>query len=199
MGKSIIRDAWMTPGLLTSCRTGYSMFRKCHYLSKDHVDYLKYIQFRNILNTLKKVAKESYYRNLLETHKNDIRKTWKIMNSIIGRTKNKSSLSSTFIVNDKEETNTSIIANSFCEYFTGIGKKYADQIPPSQNGLNHYMKSDRNISLMFLGSCDPVEIDKIIQSCNAKKSTGQDGISMLLVKAISKEISVPLAKVIHFH
>ncbi len=30
-----------------------------------------------------------------------------------------------------------------------------------------------------------------------KKSTGQDGISMLLVKAISKEISVPLAKVIN--
>ncbi len=193
----VIRDAWMTPGLLTSCRKGYKLFRKCHNLSKEHTAYVKYIKYRNVLNTLKKVAKETYYRNLLTTHKNDMRKTWKIMNSIIGRTKNKDSLSSTFIVKDSEETNENIIANSFCEYFTGIGQTYADQIPPSKKSVEHYMKSDRNIASMFLGPCDPIEIDNLITSSNAKKSTGHDGISMILVKSISKEVSVPLTKIIN--
>ncbi len=92
------------------------------------------------------------------------------MNSIIGRTRNKTSISSTFIVDDKEETNEHVIANSFCDYFTNIGKQYADKISASQHSVEHYMKSERNLHSMFLGPADPVEIEKIIKSCNAKRA-----------------------------
>ncbi len=134
---------------------------------------------------------------MLETHKNDIRKTWNIMNSIIGRTRNKTSIPSTFIVNGREETNELAIANSFCDYFTNIGKQYADKIPDAQHSVEYYMKSERNRYSMFLSPVDPVEIEKILKLYKAKKSSGHDGLNMILVKALGKELSIPLSKVIN--
>ncbi len=118
--RSIIHEPWMTPGLLTSCKTRNKLYRKCINQDKGHKSYIKYVRFRSHLDRLKKISKETHYNNLLETHKNNISKTWNVMNGIIRRTKNNSSLSSTFLVNDRDETNELVIANSFCDYFTGI-------------------------------------------------------------------------------
>ncbi len=184
--KSIIRVAWMTSGLLASCRTRNKLYTLCHRQSKDHESYIKYVTYCKSLTSLKKIATENYYHGLLETHKNDIRKTWNIMNSIIGRTRNKTSIPSTFIVNGREETNELAIANSFCDYFTNIGKQYADKIPDAQHSVEYYMKSERNRYSMFLSPVDPVEIEKILKLYKAMKSSGYDGLNMILVKALGK-------------
>ena len=42
-----------------------------------------YKKYRNKLNTLLRLAKQSYYCDLLDQEKNNIKNTWKVLNSII--------------------------------------------------------------------------------------------------------------------
>ena len=72
------------------------------------------------------------------------------MNSVIGRTRNKSSIPDTFMINNKRESSKQIIADSFCQYFTNIGKQFADAIALSKHSFESYLKSERNSHSMFL-------------------------------------------------
>ena len=54
--------------------------------------------FRNLHNIVKRQAKSHSYEQLLQKYSTDIRKTWKVLNSIIGRTNDKSCISDTFIL-----------------------------------------------------------------------------------------------------
>lgn len=195
--KAIVREPWMTSGLVKSCQTRDKLYRQCLGVDKSHASYIKYVKYRNSLHILKRITREAYYHDLLEKHKCDIRKTWCVMNSIIGRTRDKSSISSTFIINDKREDNEQIISDSFCKYFTCIGKTFADNIPAAHRSMQHYLGTNRNLNSMYLSPCDPGEIDKIIKSFVTKKSSGHDGINSTLIKPISDAVSIPLTKVIN--
>ena len=143
-------------------------------------------------NKLKRYARYSYYRNLLEKHQSYIRKTWNIMNSVIGRTRDKSSIPDTFMINNKSESSKQIIADSFCHYFTNIGKQFADAITPSKHTFESYLKLERNSHSMFLNPTYPSKIFKIIKSFKMKKSTGHDGIGIMLLKSLGESVCKPV-------
>jgi hypothetical protein len=159
--KAIIREAWMSNGLLKSSRMRDKLYKKCLGKCKTDQIYLQYVTYRNIFNSLKRTAKEAYYTKLLDKHKFDIRKTWNTIISIIGRTRDKSFLSDIFVVNGKRETDTIKIANSFCEYFTNVGKTYANLIPNAQRSVQSYMDSNSVQQSMFFGPSDSEEIRNI--------------------------------------
>ena len=50
---------------------------------------------------------------------------------------------------------------------------------------------------MYFIPTGPNEINKILKSCKAKKSTGDDGIIMVLLKQLRESCSVPLAMIIN--
>ena len=39
------------------------------------------------------------------------------------------------MINNKSESNKQIIADSFCQYFTNIGKQFADAITPPKHSF----------------------------------------------------------------
>ena len=73
----IIRQPWMTSGLLQSINTRHKLLRKSIGKPRNSTTYQSYIKYRNILNSLKRTTKQNYYGNLLTeyTCKYDIRKT----------------------------------------------------------------------------------------------------------------------------
>ena len=83
--KHVIRDPWMTKGLMKSCKTRDKLYRKQHGKAKTHTAYLKFVEFRNTYNKLKRVAKQTYYKDKLENYKNDMRQTWKLVTSVAGK------------------------------------------------------------------------------------------------------------------
>ena len=111
-----------------------------------------------------------------------MRKTWKVLNSITGHIRHNKSISDTFLVNGDNITDEVVIANEFCSYFTNIRKQYADAIPTSSKTPKSYMGNAPNPSTMYLTPTGPNEISSIIKSFQTKKSTGDDGISMQLLK-----------------
>ena len=59
------------------------------------------------------------------------------------------------------------------------------------------MNNVPNRDSIFLSPTDPDEILKIIRSFKAKNSSGDDGISMNLLKQISESICVPIASLVN--
>lgn len=58
----------------------------------------------------------------LDKSKDNIKKTWRILNNVINRNKRKESILKLHI---KDISNPEKIANKFCQYFTKIGAKLA--------------------------------------------------------------------------
>ena len=69
----IIRDPWMSKGLMTSSRTSTKLYHKCMNKLRTDPAYLNYIKYRNVYNTLKRKAKINYYSQLFKDYKFDIR------------------------------------------------------------------------------------------------------------------------------
>ena len=74
--------------------------------------------------------------------KNDLAKSWKLLKTIIGKDL-KSSLNTTFTINNRIVTDSREIANGFNNYFISIGPLLANDITCSANPLS-YVKSIDN-------------------------------------------------------
>ena len=123
----------MTPGLMTSSKKCGTLFSKIIGNDKASPGYLKYIAYRNKLNSIKRKAKFAFYHNKIHMFRINSSKLWKLMKQIIGKQNNKTSITDTFIINNLPNTNPTTISNSFCEYFSTIGNKLAANIPKSKS------------------------------------------------------------------
>ena len=81
-------------------------------------------KYRNRLNFILKLAKRNYFTNLLEKEKNNMRNTWKVLNSII-RPNNYKKCSEKFVSNNEIYTCPDQIATKFNQYFANIGPELA--------------------------------------------------------------------------
>ena len=64
----------------------------------------------------KKNTKEQYFNDLLGQYKQDIRKTWGVVNTLIGRTNDKTSISEKFKIQNKITNDANYISNEFCNF-----------------------------------------------------------------------------------
>ena len=78
-----------------------------------------------------------YYRNALETHKNDISKSWKILKTIIGKKRNNCKQKLNFLIDDSTITNNQVITNKFNNFFVSIGRKLSEGIVSTVSPLSY--------------------------------------------------------------
>ena len=74
--KQIKRQPWITNGILRSSRKNDKLYKLCIGKPSNSPEFLKYREYRNIFNKTKRLAKKTYYSELLETHKSNISQTW---------------------------------------------------------------------------------------------------------------------------
>jgi hypothetical protein len=194
--KYIIRDPWVTKGIVKSSKYLDKLFRAKLKQPYCQNSLNKYIQYRNLFNKLKRISKETYYTNLFLKYKNDIKNTWKSIRSLIGKLNDKSSISDTFRINNVSVSDPNQISNEFCKFFTNIGHEYAAAIPPAQKPYHFYLK-ERVTKSIFLEPTDPNEIFRIITSLKNKKSCGHDNMSSSFFKDISNQVSLPISILIN--
>ena len=187
----------MTADLLKQSKKLQSLYHKSVGKPRTCQEYIKYIKFRANYNSAKRQTKYNYFEALLSEYQADIRKTWRVLNVITGRANDKTSCTDAFKVNGNSITNKKDIANEFCTYFSNIGKQYAEEIPPSRKTSKSYLTSEPNSKSIYFNPTDPFEIQKIIKSFKAKKSCGDDGISMELLKNICESCCVPIAMIVN--
>ena len=185
-----INKPWLTKGLKISIknknRLNYKLRKK--YTEKAEKHFKRY---RNILTKLKKKAFNTYYAEKAAAAKNNVSKTWAIINEVIKRKKRKGSAITRMY--DKEGNvvnNQNGIANLLNCHFSTIGKNMAEKIPKEAGDPLRYIKHDVT-ALLHMTPTTPDEIMKLIDNLDEKKSAGSDGIPCHLIK-LTKLVIAPL-------
>ena len=184
----ILTEPWMTTSLL-KCKA------RCKKLYSDYIKGLchetVYKDYRNVLNRTKKNAKIEFYFNRFNECQNNMKKSWQLLNRLIGKTNDKSSCPNIIETNKGNVTNVNEICDNFNNFFGSVGKSCASKIKPSKREAMQYMKFKTEKSLS-LQPVDVSDVVKIIQKFKNKDSCGCDGISNRILKRCVNGLCKPL-------
>ncbi len=149
--------------------------------------------YNNILKKSIQALKKSYYYTLFNKFKNDIRGTWKTINSILNNTNRTKKIPQLFKDNEKIITDKIAIANKFNTFFTNMGPELAHKIKqPTNKSFKNYLLLNYNHNFKFKNINEGTVL-LIIDKLAPKTSFGFDGLSTKLIKTI-KDALIPFNK-----
>ena len=93
----------------------------------SHILRQAYNQIRAKVNQKMYLLRKNYYSNKIEQHKDDLKTTWKILKSAIGKTQKTSGIEKINIY-EIEVTDMKVIAEKCNEHFVSIGDKLVKEI-----------------------------------------------------------------------
>ena len=187
------QSPWITKGLLKSINIKnklYKQYLKC----PDKNRLQKFKTYRNKLNNLIRKSKREYYYNKFHSVRNNMQQTWKTINCIIGRGKSKKQQCKFKTENNDHITDPNIIASHFNNFFVNIGPKLASKIHHDGKHFYEYLTDPLSTS-MYLAPVVEMDIIKIVNKFNPKKSPGHDDIGNFIVKRVINVIAEPLCTI----
>ena len=149
----------MTTSILNAINTKNALYKtliQTNPTNEDVHSRLKseYTEYRAKLRKSIREAKRLYYLRLFAIHKNDIQKTWIVINNTLNNN-SRNSRQSEFIVNNNKLTDPGDIANAFNDYFINIGRQISDKIQSPHHyvtiyiiKLNHTFNSNSSVKLI---------------------------------------------------
>ena len=186
---------WITTGIMRSISFRDNLYKQKLKLDPNSTEYqtvetnLK--TYNNILQKNIRQAKKDYYFSRFQKFKNDSRKIWNEINTLISR-KKKTQSPKYFLINNAEITDNKEIAESFNNYFATIGSADTNTASTSADNYKHFMKNRVTFDFNF-ETITPDTIEKIIKTLKPKTSSGHDNISTILIKHLSPSIAGILA------
>ena len=173
----------MTKGILNSINTKNGLYKILIQTSPTNEDVhnrlkSEYTEYRAKLRKSIREAKRLYYLRLFAIHKNDIQKTWIVINNTLNNN-SRNSRQSEFIVNNNKLTDPGDIANAFNDYFINIGRQLSDKIQ-SPHHYSDYLHNQVESHLQ-LKPISEIDIRNIINNLKNKASYGHDEISNKLI------------------
>jgi len=190
------REPWLTKGILISIKTKAKMFRKCKGKTKDNPVYQKYFAYNKLLNKIKRKSKSLYISSLFKDSLKNIKKTWQNINLLLGKTHDKTSITS-INLNNHLITDQLEIVKHFAKYFANVGKAQSENIGYSNTNSEHYMNDCHVNSSAFFIPTDYVEVCEIISNLKLSHSKGYDNLSSFELKKIKISIALPLTIIIN--
>ena len=196
-------NTWVTKGILISLKTKDHLYKKLIRLKNNNnaqYDYHKdkYNKYKHLYNKILRTAKQQYWTEQFNMCKNDMKTTWKNINTILRRKNDKSSFPD-FFKNDinNDITNPQNIAEEFNKFYVNIGPKLAQNIPQQQSAIPENTNSNIFPHSFFFTPVTPVEILAIVQKMKPKTSSGFDQISPKLLKQTVLAIVDPLCHIMN--
>ena len=168
--KKIPKSLWITDSLLCSINLKNKLYRKS-LASRNADNHHAYIIYKNILTKVLRTAKKNYYHIQFEKEKNNIKNTWKIINSVIN--KKSSQKISRLSHNGKLIKDSLVIPELFNSYFANVGPNLARSIPSCINKFSDYL-SDPNSHSLFFNPVTDQEVCDVVKNLANKKSSGFD-------------------------
>ena len=181
-GKRLLKP-WISDTLIEKINTKHNLFK---LYKNGRIDFDYYNRYKNDLSLSLKRAKVSYYRNKFMSCKNDLKRTWKSLNSLMrGQTKKND-----IVLTDEdgnEHSDPQWVADKFCNYFTTVASKLDDDIPASVIRPLDYVTTVINQSF-FINPCSPIEVKNLIMSLQNKHCNIKN-IPIFIYKLFSSELS----------
>lgn len=150
--------------------------------------------FRNKVNNIIRKHKIKFHAELFLKYKNDLKKTWKIINRIISRNFQTNDIKR-IIYNNTTYTCDADIALLFNDYFCSIGENFDSQIPPSSIDPCNFVENNRTSSF-FLEPVSPYEVGFHIKKLKNSKQN-LCSISVAILKENHEFLSNIIAELIN--
>lgn len=184
-------NQWITPAIKVSIK----LKNRLYIIYKNRPSLFnetKYKTYKNKLHSIIDKAKKMYYEQLFDCNKNNAKKTWEVIKSLIGKRK-VGAISDDVIVNDMITSDKQEKADAFNDYFINVGPDLASKITHTDIDPLSFM-GDPNPNTIYMNPVTPHEISLILTSLK-KSSPGVDGIHPKIIPPLSEIISVPLAHI----
>ena len=186
--KRVLQEPWMTNGLLKCCKKSRKLYLE-FMKSRNEETEKNYKTYRKVLQTLKRHSKKLYYFDKCSEYKKNMKKLWKLINSVCSKNNDKSTAIDCLKIDNILHYTGSKITNEFGQYFSNVGKNCAEKLKSSNTHINEYLKLiPENEKSIFWAPCSKEEISKIISSLPNKTSSGFDNISNVLLKKLQPSV-----------
>ena len=190
---------WISKGIITSMNRRDNLHRK--YINekneiKKQEYFTLYKQYRNMILTLCRLSKITYFQTFFTENKNNIKATWQGIKTFIDSKGKSNNIPHIVTINDQNENDPEKIADAFNDYFGNIAETTKKKIVKTDKSFSDYL-TDNNQNSFFFSPTNNEEVHKIITSLDATKSTGPMSVQTNLLKLISPTVSVHLAKIIN--
>ena len=143
------RKPWITKGFLVSIKRKQKV-HKSHYVKGNSCEKYYYKLYSNLLTRVIKLAKRHYYHNQFNACRDNPKKPWDILRSLLP---NKSISSDPNSLNTGNEavSDPAIILEKFNSHFSNVGNSLASGINNVSyaNNFHSYLKSPCSSSIYF--------------------------------------------------
>ena len=114
--KTSLSKPWLTKGILQSIKQKNVLYRKfirTKDLTKRELLLQDFKIYKNTIHKLTRITKSEYYKHYFEEHKNNSKKTWDGIRSIISLKTNSHKQIRSININNKTESNPKVMAETF--------------------------------------------------------------------------------------
>ena len=185
-------NPYMSKSLLKCRLKKQSLAKKSRFNpTLDNKD--KYIRYRNVYNKTLRTAKKIHYRGLIARAGKDSRKVWSILKNSMGISQ-KSNRIECLEVNGVQISDSILIANTFNNHFSSIGRNLTPQIPSTDKHFSEFLPPP-NPNSFFQFPINIVTMRNTILSIKPKKSTDINGFSSFLLHRVADSIAFPLSHI----
>ena len=193
----LLPKQWILPWLEDACARKNRLYHT--YVKNPTVkNKAKYNKMRNFVNKHTKIAKDKYHKNYFEQYKENSKKQWQMINSLLNR-KNKKS--GPIKLQDGEGTsisNPNLVAEKFNDYFANIASNLKsnneENVQYNRNEFQNFMPSPVQNS-MFTRPVDSSEVYDIIKNMK-NKATLDTKVNPLKIANSDFKFTNTLAKII---
>ena len=183
--QKLINKPWFDRGILKSIKMKQKMYLS-HSVKGNLEQKQLYKKYANKLTKVKFAAKKLYYQDKLETSINNTSEVWRIIKSLLSSSRSNTSLPHKLKHNNTFTTNPTLIAKSFNDYFSEIGKTLADQLKPSSESEHTKYLIKRLHQSLFLTPTTSFEVFNLISGLKNTKSNGKVIFLLIFLRWLQK-------------
>ena len=134
---------------------------------------------RNLYFRTVELKKKAFYLNKFNSCKYDIKCTWKLMNTLLGKQKKLDSKCLT--IDGNNISDPLLVSNHFNDYFSNISKRLVDCLPLCNAHHSDFLLSTTPNSIFIWPTC-PLEISNILKQMKSNVSAGFDQVPSKILK-----------------
>ena len=135
--KGIYKKPWITNGFKNACRKKNGLYRS-FLRERTHTSEYRYKTYTNKLTSILRLAEKAYYNKMLLEKRGNIKETWAILNTVLGKQRKSVNYPTHLMQRDIHITSKEDMANEFNILFTNVGPNLANDITEPDENISIY-------------------------------------------------------------
>ena len=189
--QSDFKQPWFNHELLQLRKEKTRLYKKLKTKPDSQIIKDRYKSLRNLFLSRMRTAERNYYARLIEDASGDQKKTWRVLNEIIGRNNKKCTFPDK-LNNSKNEllTEPKEIADEMNHFFSNIGLTLAKDILDPGIDPMAFVTANRSAESLSIPPLIPHDVYKRLRKLKQTKPCGADEIHPRFVRDTADVITV---------